>query len=444
MKRFRAAALALASVAVAVVVFASLDTGSRDGADVTSWDLELIDPAAVKSMPGAAARLELFERRSVGRPPSAPDQLLLGSLLMREAGESGDDTLFEVAEREYRKALAMDPDRPANQLGLASALAAQHEFTPAIELIEAALALEPDNLDGLAAAGDAYLSLGRYNDAAAAHQNLARLVSAPAATARLAHLEELHGKPLRALEMLEAAALEMHLSDALADDLAWYLVRLAELHFQLGDLEASARHAEVAFEVSPRSFFALGQLARARASQGRVEEAIEVAERLVEQQPHPELLGQLGDLYTLASRHAEATSLYETVIGMAETAGAVEDRPLAKFFADHDVEPQQALLRARRDVELRPDIEAHDLHAWALYRNGRFEDAAEAIEQALRLGTRRAEFYYHAGMIYAALGNANRSISLLQEALAINPGFDPLHAPSARQHLEAQRAAQLR
>ncbi|HJO02533.1 MAG TPA: tetratricopeptide repeat protein [Acidobacteriota bacterium] len=441
MTRLKAMALTLASVVAAVAVLVSIDTGRSTRGEVTSWDIELVDPKAVESMPGSDDRLQLFERRSVGRPPSAPDQQLLARLLMERAAESGDDSLFVAAEQEYRRALTMAPGNVASQLGLASAMAAQHQFRPALELIEGVLASHPDNLDALAAVGDAYLSLGRYEEAVAAHEKLASLLPAAPANARLAHLEELYGNPEQARRILETAALEMHRSDALADDLAWYLIRLADLYFQLGDLEASARHAEVAFEVSERTFIALGQLARARAAQGRIDEAITTSEHLIQQQRHPELLGQLGDLYALAGRQQQAAALYEQVIGLAATAGPVEDRPLAKFLADHNLDPEQALLRAARDLELRPDVEAHDLYAWTLYRNGRFETAAEAIERALRLGTRRAEFYYHAGMIYGALGDIDRSISFLEEALAINPRFDPLHAPLAREHLEAQRAA---
>ena len=91
-----------------------------------------------------------------------------------------------------------------------------------------------------------------------------------------------------------------------------------------------------------------------RAAQARYDEAIEASERLVARLPHPELLGQLGDLYALAGRQAEATMLYGRVVALAAMAGPVEDRPLAKFLADHDLEPEQALLRATRDVKLRP------------------------------------------------------------------------------------------
>jgi Tfp pilus assembly protein PilF len=56
-------------------------------------------------------------------------------------------------------------------------------------------------------------------------------------------------------------------------------------------------------------------------------------------------------------------------------------------------------------------------------------------EQALALGTRDALLYYHAGMIAAHQGQRARARQLLGDALAINPGFDPLQAAVARQTL---------
>ena len=58
---------------------------------------------------------------------------------------------------------------------------------------------------------------------------------------------------------------------------------------------------------------------------------------------------------------------------------------------------------------------------------------------ARALGTRDALFSYHAGMIAAGLGDTARARTLLAEALAINPGFDPLQASRARAALAALR-----
>ncbi|HKS39164.1 MAG TPA: tetratricopeptide repeat protein, partial [Blastocatellia bacterium] len=62
--------------------------------------------------------------------------------------------------------------------------------------------------------------------------------------------------------------------------------------------------------------------------------------------------------------------------------------------------------------------------------------AKAAIDEALRLGTRDALLHYHAGMIYAKLGDQSSAIKHLSRALQINPSFDVLQADAARQKLE--------
>jgi Tfp pilus assembly protein PilF len=60
-------------------------------------------------------------------------------------------------------------------------------------------------------------------------------------------------------------------------------------------------------------------------------------------------------------------------------------------------------------------------------------EAQRTMEQAMQLGTRDAELFYHAGMIAYAQGHLARAERLLSEALAINPQFDPLQARLARE-----------
>ena len=57
---------------------------------------------------------------------------------------------------------------------------------------------------------------------------------------------------------------------------------------------------------------------------------------------------------------------------------------------------------------------------------------AQAITQALQLGTQDAHLFYHAGKIYAALGQKEKARDYLGRALALNPRFSLLHADEAR------------
>jgi Tfp pilus assembly protein PilF len=76
-------------------------------------------------------------------------------------------------------------------------------------------------------------------------------------------------------------------------------------------------------------------------------------------------------------------------------------------------------------------IYAADVLAWALYHNGRAGEARVYMEEALRLGTRDARLYYHAGMIALAQGEQAEAREYLARALAINPYFSPLEAARA-------------
>ncbi|VAW31852.1 hypothetical protein MNBD_CHLOROFLEXI01-4213 [hydrothermal vent metagenome] len=79
----------------------------------------------------------------------------------------------------------------------------------------------------------------------------------------------------------------------------------------------------------------------------------------------------------------------------------------------------------------RADVYGYDTVAWTLYKNGRFDEAAVASEQALAQGTDEALFYYHAGMIAAAQGNNELAKRQLNLALELNPNFDFLQAQIA-------------
>jgi tetratricopeptide (TPR) repeat protein len=112
------------------------------------------------------------------------------------------------------------------------------------------------------------------------------------------------------------------------------------------------------------------------------------------------------------------------------------NRELAYFYADHDIKPEEALALARRELDYRQDIYAYDVVAWSLYRNGKLADARDAIEQALKLGTKDAKLLFHAGMIYQALGEKEKAKEFLARALAMNPQFHILLAKKAAETLK--------
>jgi tetratricopeptide (TPR) repeat protein len=153
----------------------------------------------------------------------------------------------------------------------------------------------------------------------------------------------------------------------------------------------------------------------------------------------PEYAAALGDLYRKLRRDAEAKKQYDLVeyIGKLNRLNDIlYGRELAYFYADHDMNLAASLELARRELAVRKDIYGYDVLAWALYKNGKPGEALAAITEALKLGTRDARLFFHAGMIHQKLGNAGRAREYLERTLATNPYFHVLHADVARRALE--------
>jgi Flp pilus assembly protein TadD len=84
----------------------------------------------------------------------------------------------------------------------------------------------------------------------------------------------------------------------------------------------------------------------------------------------------------------------------------------------------------------RHDSGAYDTLAWALYRNGRHEEARRASDRAIEMGTSDAAAHFHAGMISLAMGDQARGIDEIQTALEKNPFFNALLADEAHDVLD--------
>jgi tetratricopeptide (TPR) repeat protein len=99
-------------------------------------------------------------------------------------------------------------------------------------------------------------------------------------------------------------------------------------------------------------------------------------------------------------------------------------RQLALFWADHDTRLEDALDAANQERAERSDIYTKDLLAWCLFKSKRLDDAERAVDEALGLGAHDARIYYHAGMIYGALGDRGRAIEYFKMALKHRVSFD--------------------
>jgi tetratricopeptide (TPR) repeat protein len=391
------------------------------------------------SQPDTDTSIAFWQKRIAANPKAYIDYTLLGQAFARKARETGDVGYFQRSEAALRQALGINPTYVPASAQLSSTLFAMHDFKGALAIAEP-LAGHPKATQALATIGDAHMALGDYAEAEAATQKLFEQEGPnPAIYSRQAALAELRGETDRALALLEQATDLARRSGDYGENLAWYEYQLGELYFKNNQLDRAVAHYQAALDEFDNYYLGLAGMGKVRAAQGDYRAAIELYQHAVTIVPQPEFLAALGDIYMANGQPDKAKQQYDTVeyIGkLAKINQQIYNRQLANFYSDHDLHLDEALKLATDELAVRKDVFGFDAAAWAYYKNGRLSQAQDAIEQALRFGTRDAKLYYHAGMIAQARGHAADAQRLLAQALAINPHFDLLQSRIARATLD--------
>jgi tetratricopeptide (TPR) repeat protein len=280
--------------------------------------------------------------------------------------------------------------------------------------------------------------VGNYDEATHAYERMMQLQADLDAYSRLSGLKSVRGDSNGAIADLERAIHLGRAQERPPESIAWAIWQLGNEYFALGQLaRAEACYIE-ALQTFPGYYRALAGLAQARAAQGQYLEAIEGYQQAIAIVPLPEYAAALGDVYSKLGRVEESQSQYQLVeyIGHLNTLNRVlYNRELAYFYADHDRKLPEALDLAQKEREVRRDIYAYDLLAWALYKNDQPQQALAAMTEALRLGTRDARLFFHAGMIHHRLGQEAQARDYLRQALATNAAFHVLHVEVAERTL---------
>ena len=389
--------------------------------------------------------IAIFEKRTRENQRDVMSLVVLGQLYLRQAKENDDLPFYGKAEETFRTVLKMKPEQKSAMTYLAITLEARHQFAEALELATKVASIsERENL-ALATMGDCQLHLGRYEEAEKTYQLLMQREKSPAVIARLAHLNELQGHPDKAIQQIQEALEASRTLGLKGQELAWYEMRLGHLFMNQGQLTASEKHFRAALSLASDYAAAQMGLADVLAAQGKLDDAETLYTTAVTDHGEPPAMAGLGDVLAKKGDADGAKTWYakadETMAEEAKSAAAAHYREVAMFYANHDMNPERAVELAELDLKQRQDIHGYDALAWALYKNRQFEQALPAMKSALRLGTRDANMHFHAGMIYAALGQADMAKSALETALRINPHFSLLYSDVA--HSELRKLSQV-
>ena len=226
---------------------------------------------------------------------------------------------------------------------------------------------------------DLDFQLGRYQTAKIRYCAVLKTERSWGALARLAYFCGKMGDPAGADELYEEAQDDLTAKEMRA--FAWLEVQRGFLDFARGHDREAQSHYDRAEAAYPASF-----------TSGRVRRSVRASR-----------CGRLSPPILESARRGEVHYWHH----------------LADYYADVAKDGSQAVVWARRDLQLRVNFSTQAALAWASYRDGRFAEARDWIDRALSSGVATAHLFSQAGKIYAGGGSRSRS------AGPFGPGDDP-------------------
>lgn len=362
----------------------------------------------------------------------------LSDAYLRRARQTGDVADYHRAQVALETSLQVLPKGNVDaELQLAFVRVTQHDFDGGLQLAEQALQELPDDPYGLGIVGDAYIALGRYDEADAVILKMAKAAPGLASFSRMATMLELRGD-LKQAELTWRNAIDTD-AGTRPENTSWARVELGNFYLGHGDLDAAEASYRKALDAYPNYVHAQAGLANVAAARGNYTEAIGLLRDVTARYPIPDYVITLGDIYAAAGKPDDAARQYALVGAIDQlyrANGINTDLQMALFLADQGRDLGQALAAAQAASVERPSIQSSDTLAWALYKSGRYDEAWAASQDALHLGTQSALYYFHAGMIAAKCCDTNTARDYVERALTLNPHFHVLHAAEAQRTLD--------
>ena len=280
-----------------------------------------------------------------------------------------------------------------------------------------------------ALSADLDLQEGRYEDARKGYEAVIKANRTWDNLVRLAYLRARMGE-VEGAERLYIEA-EDEITAKEMRSYAWVELQRGLLELAHGRYESAWAYYERANEAYSGYWLVDQHIAELLGAQGKFDEAVALYERVIVRVPRPEFQQALGDLYVSMGEPARARPWHEKALAAYLESVQRGDvhylHHLADFYAAVREDGGEAVRWARKDLELRQNFSTQAALAWALYRDGRFAEALDAMHKALSSGVRDAKLFFQAAMIHLAAGRTEEGKRFLREAAEINPRYHEVH-----------------
>ncbi|GAA3561121.1 tetratricopeptide repeat protein [Nonomuraea rosea] len=379
-----------------------------------------------------AGSIEAAQTRLRRHPDDAAVWAALGTMYLEQARRTADTAYYGKAQGAFERSMR----RPTGDgepyidavIGMGELANARHDFAGAVRWAERARKEAPFRWPLYGVLTDAHLELGQYEQAETALRRMLGGRPDLASFTRAARLEQLHGRPGPARDLLNRAC-------AIPGDPSEYAFcqwQLGELSWSNGDPRSALTAYTQALAADPGHVPSQAGKARAEATLGHTGQALRDYSAAVARSPsfvveYGELLEHLGDMDGARRQYAVFTAQHK----LLAANGTTDNLATGMFEADHG-DAGTAVRHLRAEWTRRQSVEVADALGWALHRAGHHAEAATYAARADALGGRNALFAYHRGKIEHALGHTAAARAHLTRALSINPHFSPAGEKRAR------------
>jgi tetratricopeptide (TPR) repeat protein len=362
------------------------------------------------------ADLARIRAEIIQKPEVVKNYVAAAQIYLREERITGEHHLYmKTASRLIDESLKRDPDNYEAIVTTGSMFMTLHKFSAAKEIIGRAIARYPESAIAYGVLCDAHVELGEYDQAVQACDKMLSLRPDLRSYARASYLRELHGDIDGAIEVM-VRAIDAGVPGS--EERSWAMYQFGNLLVNQGKLDSAEYVFKAIEEERPGYNFTQNGFSVVKALRGDRKSAIAILEAARLKASDHVLLENLADFYRAEHSDDSAKAAEQNVLrdfAHHESQGWNVDREYAMFCCNHGIYLQEALNRARRDYERRPEnVDALDAYAWALHMNGKSVDALPFMEKALRLGSRNPALSIRAGMVFYGAGDNRRAMEHLQ------------------------------
>jgi Flp pilus assembly protein TadD len=205
-------------------------------------------------------------------------------------------------------------------------------------------------------------------------------------------------------------------------------MNLAYLYLLKGAPEKTVSELKEVLRLEPGNAEAGYRLAWLLLSQGRIDECINLAEKLKGSQAvSAPLLKVLGDAYLMEGERAAGVSAIKKAIEL-KPDDATYHFALGVAWLKAPADLQEAEQSFRQFLKLQPEDAQGQLHlGYVLLKEKQYAEARTLLEKSIQKGTGTPEAFYYLGLIAQGQSDDARAIELFEKAIQLAPSFAYVH-----------------